>query len=63
MQVNNINPSQLMDAIQINTQKKAQDVVKNVIGNLLEKTFENTMKIQEEVAKTTGAGANLNIKA
>jgi len=39
MQVNNINPSRLMDAIQINTQKKAQDVVKNVIGNLLEKYF------------------------
>jgi len=29
----------------------------------LKNTFENTMKIQEEVAKTTGAGPNLNIKA
>jgi hypothetical protein len=52
----------LKAAIQIDTQKKAQDVVKNVLGNLLEKTFENTKKIEEMAAAATGKGQNLNIK-
>ncbi|WP_024787621.1 MULTISPECIES: hypothetical protein [unclassified Lebetimonas] len=47
--------------LRIDAQKKAQDVVKNVLGNLLEKTFENTKAI-EEAAKATGKGNNLNIK-
>ena len=56
-----LNQANINDLIQINAQKKAEDVVKNVIGNLLEKTFENTKAI-EEAAKITGKGNNLNIK-
>ena len=52
----------LKAAIQIDTQKKAQDVVKNVLGNLLEKTFENTKKIEEMAAAATGKGQRINIK-
>jgi len=52
----------LQAAIQVEVQKKAQDVVKNIVGDLLEKTFENTMKIQEMAAASTGKGINLNIK-
>jgi hypothetical protein len=52
----------LKTAIQVDVQKKAQDVVKNVMGNLLEKTFENTKKIEEIAASATGKGQNLNIK-
>jgi hypothetical protein len=64
MQVNNnMTPYQLFGAIQTDVIKKSQDVVKDIIGNLLEKNFENSMKLQEEVAKTTGSGGNLNIKA
>ena len=55
------NRANVNDLLQINAQKKAQDVVKNVIGNLLEKTFENTKAI-EEAAKITGKGNNLDIK-
>ncbi|GAX86991.1 conserved hypothetical protein [Lebetimonas natsushimae] len=58
MKISNYNISQIL---QIDAQKKAQDVVKNVIGNLLEKTFENT-KAVEEAAKTTGRGNNFNLK-
>ncbi|GAB6074333.1 shikimate kinase [Nautilia lithotrophica] len=60
MQVNNTN---LHTAIQVDVQKKAQDVVKNVLGSILEKTFENTKKIEEMAASSTGKGMNLNIKA
>ena len=56
------NNANLQEAIQVNVQKKAQDVVKNVLGNLLEKTFEDTKKIQEMAAASTGKGINLNIK-
>ena len=52
----------LKAAIQIDTQKKAQDVVKNVLGNLLEKTFENTKKIEEMAAAATGKGQSINVK-
>ena len=52
----------LQTTIQIDTQKKAQDIVKNVMGSLLEKTFENTKKIEEMAAAATGKGQNLNIK-
>ncbi len=61
MQVSN--NADLKTAIQVNVQKKAQDVVKNVLGDLLEKTFENTKKIEEMAAKSTGKGVNLNVKA
>jgi len=60
MRVDNTN---LKAAIEVNVQKKAQDVVKNVLGNLLEKTFENTKKIEEMAAQSTGKGINLSIKA
>jgi hypothetical protein len=60
MKISNQNISQ---TLQIDAQKKAQDVVKNVLGNLLEKTFENTKAIEEEAAKATGKGNNLDIKA
>jgi len=53
----------LRAAIQVDVQKKAQDVVKNIVGDLLEKTFENTKKIEEISAQATGKGVNLNIKA
>jgi len=56
-----LNNANVNDLLQISAQKKAQDVVKNVIGNLLEKTFENTKAI-EEAAKITGKGNNLDIK-
>ena len=60
MRVDNAN---LKAAIEVNVQKKAQDVVKNVLGDILEKTFENTKKVEEMAAKSTGKGMNLNIKA
>jgi len=62
MQVNN-SASLMKATIQTEVIKKSQDVVKNVIGNILEKTFENTKEIQQEVAKITGSGGNLNIQA
>jgi hypothetical protein len=37
--------------------------VKNVVGDLLEKTFENTMKVEEMSAQATGKGLNINTKA
>jgi hypothetical protein len=58
MKISNQNLNQI---IQIEVQKKAQNVVKKVLGNILEKTFENTKAI-EEVAKSTGKGKNLNLK-
>jgi hypothetical protein len=58
MKVSNQNISQVL---QIEAQKKAENVVKKVIGNLLEKTFENTKAI-EEAAKATGKGSNFNLK-
>jgi len=61
VQVNNT--TNLHAAIQVDVQKKAQDVVKNILGGILEKTFENTKKIEEMVASSTGKGINLNIKA
>ena len=61
MQVSNTN--NLKAAIQVEVQKRSQDVVKNVLGNLLEKTFENTKKIEEMAAAATGKGINLNTKA
>jgi len=63
MQVSSTNTSDLQTAIQVDVQKKAQDVVKNVLGDLLEKTFENTKKIEEMSAQATGSGINFNVKA
>ena len=60
MRVDNAN---LKAVIEVDVQKKAQDVVKNVLGDILEKTFENTKKVEEMAAKSTGKGINLNIKA
>ncbi|WP_457564206.1 shikimate kinase [Caminibacter sp.] len=63
MQVNNsMRPDQLIQAIQVDMIKKSQDVTKNIIGKILQDNFENTMKIQQEAAKATGVGMNLNIK-
>ncbi len=63
MQVNNnMRPNQLMQAIQVDVLKKSEDVTKNILGKILQDNFENTMKIQQEAAKITGAGGNLNIK-
>ena len=61
MQINTNNPQALNDAIHVTVQKKAQDVVKNEIGNILEKMAENT-KAVEEAAKATGKGNNLDIQ-
>jgi len=61
MQVNS--STDLQTTIQVDVQKKAQDVVKNVIGDILEKSFENTMKIQQMSAQATGKGMNINTKA
>ncbi len=58
-----VDNSNLKEAIQVNVQKKAQDVVKNVLGNILEKAFENTKKIEEMAAQSTGKGVNFNAKA
>ena len=58
MQISNTN---LKETIQITMQKKAQDIVKNEIGNILEKMAENT-KAVEEAAKATGKGSNLDIQ-
>jgi hypothetical protein len=55
-------PNQLMQAIQVDVLKKSEDVTKNILGKILQDNFENTMKIQQEAAKITGAGGNLNIK-
>jgi len=60
MQVNSTN---IRDAIQVDVQKKAQDSVQNIIGTLLEKTFENTKQIEQMSAVSTGKGINLNVKA
>jgi len=58
MQVSNI-----QSAVQMEMIKKSQDVVKNLLGDILEKNFENTKKIEEMAAQETGKGINLNIKA
>ncbi|NPA87456.1 shikimate kinase [Caminibacter pacificus] len=64
MQVdNNMSPTSMMVAIQTDVIKKSEDTVKNIVGDILEKNFENTMKIEQQVAAATGTGANLNIKA
>jgi len=52
--------STLKLALQTEIIKKSQDVVKNQIGYLLEKNFEN--KAVEEASKFLGKGVNLNIK-
>jgi hypothetical protein len=63
MEVNNsMRPNQLFSEIQVDVIKKSQDVVTNLISSILENNLDNK-KIQEEVAKTTGSGGNLNIKA
>jgi len=54
--------STLKLALQTEIIKKSQDVVKNQIGYLLEKNFENT-KAVEEASKFLGKGVNLNTKA
>jgi hypothetical protein len=61
MQVNSA--TDLKTAIQVDVQKKAQDVVKNVVGKLLEDTFKNTMAIEQQAAAATGKGMNLNVQA
>jgi hypothetical protein len=53
----------LQASIQTEVIKKSQDIVKNIIGDILEKSFENSKKLQEEVAKATNTGINLDIKA
>ena len=63
MEVNNsMRPNQLFSEIQVDVIKKSQDVVTNLISSILDNNLDNK-KLQEEVAKTTGSGGNLNIKA
>ncbi len=66
MEINSVNnffnPTQLQDAVAVEVMKKSRDVVKDVVGKILEDNFENTMKIQQEAAAVTGAGGNLNIQ-
>lgn len=52
----------LKGTIEVTVQKKAQDVVKNVLGKMLESTFENTKAIEEMVANATGKGVNINLQ-
>jgi len=59
MKINN--SSTLKLAIQTKLIKKSQDIVKNQIGYILDKSMQNT-KAVEEVAKATGKGNNLNIQ-
>jgi hypothetical protein len=61
MEVNNSASSMKM-AIQTEMIKKSQDVVKNILGDMLEKNFENTLKIQQQAAESMQKGINLNIK-
>jgi len=52
----------LQATIQTEIIKKSQDTVKNIIGDIIEKSFENSQKLQEEVAKATNTGINLDIR-
>jgi len=61
MQVNN-SASNLKLAIQTELIKKSEDVVKNQIGYILEKNLGNPKEIEQQVAKATGKGINLNIQ-
>ena len=61
MQVNN-NASNLKLTIQTEIIKKSQDVIKNQINYILDKSMQNSKAI-EEAAKFSGAGNNLDIKA
>ncbi len=54
--------SLLKQTIQVDMIKKSQDTQKNLISKILQDSFVNTMQINQEVAKTTGSGGNLNIK-
>jgi hypothetical protein len=55
-------PTDLQTSISVEVMKKSQEVVKNEVSKILEDTFENTMKIQQEAAMTLGNGINLDIK-
>jgi len=59
MDVGNVD---LKGAIEVTMQKKAQDVVKDVLGKMLESTFENTKAIENIVANETGKGVNINLQ-
>ena len=59
MDVGNVD---LKGAIEVTMQKKAQDVVKDVLGKMLESTFENTKAVEEMVANETGKGININLQ-
>ena len=59
MEVGNVD---LKGAIEVTMQKKAQDVVKDVLGKMLESTFENTKAIEQMVANETGKGVNINLQ-
>jgi hypothetical protein len=59
---NNMAPNQLISQIQVDVLKKSEDTTKNLLGKILEDNFENTKKLEEEAAKITGKGMNLNIK-
>jgi len=52
----------IQNSISTEILKKSQDVVKNIVGDLLDKSFENSKRL-EEVAKALNKGVNLNIKA
>ena len=58
----NVGNVDLKGAIEVTMQKKAQDVVKDVLGKMLESTFENTKAIEQMVANETGKGVNINLQ-
>ncbi|HIQ51548.1 MAG TPA: shikimate kinase [Nautiliaceae bacterium] len=58
----NVGNVDLKRVIEVTMQKKAQDVVKNVVGKILENTFENTKAIEKMVANETGKGVNINLQ-
>lgn len=50
------------NAVKIEVAKKSVDTQTQLMEKILEDNFENTMKIQQQVANVTGIGGNLNIK-
>ena len=60
MEIKNVD---LKSIIEVAMQKKAQDVVENILGKILESTFENVKEIEKIVASATGRGININLQA
>jgi len=55
--------SSTLQTIQVEMIKKSQDVVKNLVGTILDDSLKNSQKLQEEVARSTQKGIHLNLRA